>query len=151
MRRLSAATGGIDSINIRPFEERDESALVALWRDCELVVAWNDPAKDIARKLQVDRDLFLVGESEQGLVASVMGGYDGHRGWINYLAVHPSVRGQGLGRQIMVAVEKAIAARGCPKINLQVRSTNEGVVAFYRALGYAVDETVSLGKRLVED
>lgn len=125
--------------------------MINLWRDCSLVVPWNDPAKDIARKLDVDRELFLVGLVDGCLVASVMGGYEGHRGWINYLAVHPQAQGRGLGRAMMAAIEQAIAARGAPKINLMVRTSNQDVTAFYRALGYEVSEVVTLGKRLVDD
>lgn len=136
---------------IRAYEEADEQAVIALWRDCGLVVPWNDPAKDIARKLDVDRELFLVGLVDDHLFASVMGGYEGHRGWINYLAVHPQQQGRGLGRAMMAAVERGIAACGAPKINLMVRTSNQDVMAFYRALGYEVSEVVTLGKRLVDD
>lgn len=136
---------------IRPFIEADRQEVVALWTACGLVVPWNDPNKDIDRKLQKDPDLFLVGERNDRVIATVMAGYEGHRGWINYLAVSPNHRRQGLGRQMMVAVEAVIRALGCPKINLQVRSTNGEVIDFYRALGYKIDEVVSLGKRLQQD
>ena len=138
-------------MKIRPFDEDDRQAIVALWSDCGLVVPWNDPNKDIDRKLTKDRDLFLVAELGQRIVASVMGGYEGHRGWINYLAVCPQHQRQGLGRQMMAAIESALNDRGCPKINLQVRSSNQQVVDFYLALGYKMDDVVSLGKRLQED
>lgn len=138
-------------MKIRPFAEADESAVISLWRDCELVVPWNDPAKDIARKLAVDPGLFLVGEVAGTVIATVMAGYEGHRGWINYLAVHPDHRRGSYSRQLMAEAEQALAARGCPKVNLQIRASNTAVVAFYESLGYRVDEVVSMGKRLEED
>jgi ribosomal protein S18 acetylase RimI-like enzyme len=85
------------------------------------------------------------------VVATVMAGYDGHRGWINYLAVAPDCQRQGLGGQIMAEAERRLRAAGCPKINLQVRTSNAGVIAFYRSIGYVLDDVVSLGKRLEED
>ena len=136
---------------IRPYLESDEAAVVALWQACGLTRAWNDPHKDIARKLQVQRELFLVGEAGGQLVASAMAGYDGHRGWVNYLAVQPDQRGQGHGTALMRHIEQALLTLGCPKLNLQVRSSNTAVLDFYRSLGYAQDEAVSLGKRLVPD
>ena len=139
-------------MDIRQFDpEQDSPAVIALWQACGLVVPQNDPAKDIARKLAVDPDLFLVGEAEGTLVASVMGGYEGHRGWINYLAVAPHCQHRGYGREIMDAVEERLRAKGCPKINLQVRSSNESVIRFYESLGYSNDNVVGLGKRLEAD
>ena len=138
-------------MKIRPFNEADRQAIVTLWSDCGLVVPWNNPNKDIDRKLLKDPDLFLVAELEQHIVASVMGGYEGHRGWVNYLAVSPRHQRRGFGRQMMVAIETALEAKGCPKINLQVRGSNQLTIDFYLTLGYKVDEVVSLGKRLQED
>ena len=138
-------------MHIRPFQIEDETAVVALWRECDLVRSWNDPQKDIQRKLAVRPDLFLVGLVEGRLVACVMAGYEGHRGWLNYLAVAPEYRRQGLARALVDEAERLLRAAGCPKINLQVRATNAGVIEFYRRLGYVVDEVVSLGKRLERD
>jgi ribosomal protein S18 acetylase RimI-like enzyme len=138
-------------MDIRPFRPSDEPEVIALWRCCELVRPWNDPAKDIRRKLEVQSEMFLVGELEGEIVASVMAGYEGHRGWVNYLAVAPEHRRAGLGREIMAAAEHLLENAGCPKINLQVRATNLDALEFYRRLGYRVDEVVSLGKRLVPD
>ena len=89
------------SLQIRAYRESDERAVVALWRECGLVRPWNDPVKDIQRKLRVQRDLFLVGTLDGVLVATVMAGYEGHRGWINYLAVATEWRKQGFGRRLM--------------------------------------------------
>ena len=135
-------------MHIRPFQPNDESAVVALWHRCGLVVSQNDPARDIALKLAWQPGLFLVGVLDDRIVASVMAGYDGHRGWINYLAVDPVTVRQGLGRIMMDEAEAALRALGCPKINLQVRTTNAAVRAFYERIGYAVDDVISLGKRL---
>ena len=139
------------TMKIRSFETRDEAAVVALWKACELTRPWNDPHKDIARKLEVQPELFLVGELDGAVVASVMAGYEGHRGWVNYLAVSPAFRGRGFARLLMARVETELLRRGCPKINMQVRNTNAAALDFYRRLGYVQDESVSLGKRLIPD
>src|SRR5579863_7669230 len=110
-------------ITIRPFQPADEQAVIQLWRDCGLVVPQNDPAKDIARKLQFQPELFLVGEQNGQIVATVMAGYEGHRGWINYLAVSPALRREGIARRIMDEAEERLRALGCAKINLQVRTS----------------------------
>jgi len=138
-------------MRIRPYQPEDEAAVIALWRDCGLVVPHNDPVRDIRRKLAVGPEMFLVGIVEERLAASVMAGYDGHRGWINYLAVAPALQGEGYGRQIMEYAEHLLRERGCPKINLQIRSTNRKVIEFYEGLGFKVDDVVSMGKRLVVD
>ena len=136
---------------IRPFQTEDEASVVSLWQLCELTVPWNNPYKDIARKLKVQPELFLVGMLDSLLIATVMGGYDGHRGWINYLAVHPDFQGQGYAQQLMENVESELRKRGCPKINLQIRSGNARVMAFYQKLGFTDDQALSMGKRLEED
>ncbi len=138
-------------MNIRPFQATDEAAVVALWRACDLVRPWNDPHKDIRRKLRVNPEWFLVGETGGRIVGTVMAGYEGHRGWINYLAVEPGRQRAGLGRALMAEAERLLHAAGCAKINLQVRTGNAGVIAFYERLGYKQDDCVSLGKRLVAD
>lgn len=138
-------------MQIRAFHPADESTVVALWEECGLTRPWNDPHKDIARKLAVQPELFLVGVTDGAVMASVMAGYEGHRGWMNYLAVAPLFRGRGFGRALVEYVERLLLERGCPKINLQVRASNPAAVAFYRRLGYAQDESVSLGKRLIVD
>ena len=138
-------------MQIRQYRSSDETALIALWHACGLVRSWNDPKKDIQRKLAVQPELFLVGTIDEKVVASVMAGYDGHRGWANYLAVDPGLRKSGLGRALMERVEHDLTAMGCPKLNLQVRTSNQDVLAFYARIGYARDEAVSLGKRLIPD
>ncbi|MCS5522761.1 GNAT family acetyltransferase [Curtobacterium flaccumfaciens pv. oortii] len=153
---------------IRPFRTEDTDAVVALWESCGLVRPWNDPRRDIARKLTVQPELFLVAEpdatdgddtdthtdtdtAEAGVVAAGMAGFDGHRGWVNYLAVRPDLQGSGLGRTLMAEFERLLTDLGCPKLNLQVRAGNEQVLGFYASLGYTDDRTVSLGKRLIPD
>ena len=139
-------------MQIRAFADADTEAVVALWNDCGLTRPWNNPYQDIARKCSVSPDLFLVGaDTNAQLVATIMVGYDGHRGWINYLAVHPSHQRQGHARRLMEQAEQLLTARGCPKLNLQVRAGNEAVIAFYESLGYTDDKTVSMGKRLIAD
>ena len=138
-------------LEIRSYRESDQEAMVELWRACGLVMPWNDPVKDIHRKLRIQREMFLVGLLGARLVAAVMAGYEGHRGWINYLAVAPDCRRSGFGRRIMEEAEARLRSLGCPKINLQVRSSNADVIEFYRRIGYSVDDVVSMGKRLEED
>ena len=138
-------------MKIRTFEPADAAAVIELWRVCDITRPWNDPARDIERKVTVADDLFLVGMIDGVVVATVMAGYEGHRGWVNYLAVDPKHRGSGLGRALMSEAEVRLRARGCPKINLQVRTSNPAAIAFYERIGFAVDEVVSLGKRLESD
>ena len=138
-------------MQIRPYTPADETAVIALWQRCELTRPWNDPRKDIERKLTVQPELFFVCERDGIVLATAMAGFDGHRGWINYLAVSPEVQKQGLGRQLMTHVEQALTAMGCPKLNLQVRAGNAQALAFYQAIGYGQDELVSMGKRLISD
>ena len=116
-------------MEVRPYQESDQDAVVALWRECELVKPWNDPVKDIRRKMGIQRDLFLVGSMDSRLVATVMVGFEGHRGWINYLAVAADCRKRGFGRLLMDEAEARLRAMGCPKISLQIRRSNADVVA----------------------
>lgn len=136
---------------IRRFVESDRAALIRLWQDCDLTRPWNHPSADIDRKLAVDPELLLVAEDDGSLVGSVMIGYEGHCGWINYLAACPDRRRAGLGRALMSAAERALLVRGCPKVNLQIRSENREVVAFYESIGYALEPVVSMGRRLLDD
>lgn len=137
---------------IRTFARPDTDAVVALWEACRLVRPWNDPRRDIERKLTVQPELFLVAvDADDAVVGAGMAGFDGHRGWVNYLAVRPDLQGSGLGRTFMREFEQRLAAIGCPKLNLQVRAGNEKVLGFYESLGYEPDHTVSLGKRLIPD
>jgi ribosomal protein S18 acetylase RimI-like enzyme len=139
-------------MHLRPYSHpSDEQQVVALWTACGLTRPWNDPAKDIARKLTVQPDLFLVGELDHEIVATGMFGFDGTRGWVHYLAVAPTHQGESLGRALMAEGERLLTELGCPKVNLQVRSGNERVIGFYESLGYVSDGTVTLGKRIIPD
>lgn len=138
-------------MEIRCYRPDDEQTVIRLWERCGLIRPWNDPRKDIERKLSEQPELFLVGQHGADVIATAMAGFDGHRGWVYYLAVAPEQRGKSYGRQLMQAVERLLLARGCPKLNLQVRASNQDVLAFYRKLGYVQDDVVSLGRRLVED
>jgi ribosomal protein S18 acetylase RimI-like enzyme len=138
-------------MHIRPFDAADEAAVVALWQRCGLTRPWNDPHKDIRRKLAVRPDLLLVAESDGAVIGTVMVGYDGHRGWINYLGVDPTCRRRGIGRALMDEAERLLRVEACPKINLQVRTSNTEAIEFYRRIGYAMDDVVSFGRRLEHD
>lgn len=140
-----------ENMNIRRYQEADRLALIRLWERTGLAVPQNDPGKDIDRKMAVDPELLLVGEVNGSVVASVMAGYEGHRGWINYLAVDPDYQRKGYGRLLMEKAENILRQRGCPKINLQVRTTNKEVIKFYSAIGYGDDNVLGLGKRIVYD
>jgi ribosomal protein S18 acetylase RimI-like enzyme len=135
-------------VDIRIFEPRDERQVVELWRACNLTIPANDPHKDIALKLAWQPNLFFVAAIDAKVIGTVMVGYDGHRGWINYLAVAPEHRRHGVGKALMDRAEMEMKRIGCPKINLQVRTTNTQVIEFYKAIGFDVEERVSMGKRL---
>lgn len=139
-------------VRIRPFLPDDTEAVVALWEAAGLTRPWNDPRKDIARKASVQPELFVVAEDDsRRILGSVMAGYDGHRGWMNYLATRPDARGLGVGRALVEHVERALCSLGCPKVALQIRVSNAEVVEFYQHLGYQIDDTIDLGKRLIPD
>ncbi len=136
---------------VRSFRDADTDAVVALWHACGLTRPWNDPRVDIARKATVQPELFLVGTIDDVVVATAMVGYDGHRGWVNYLAVAVDHRQGGLARRLMGEAERLLIERGCPKLNLQLRRTNTAARGFYEAIGYVEDDAVSFGKRLIVD
>ncbi|MCG8334767.1 MAG: GNAT family acetyltransferase [Proteobacteria bacterium] len=136
-----------EQLEIRPYRESDESAVIQLWIDCNLVVPQNNPQNDIKLKMAFQPDLMLVGTIENDIVATAMVGYEGHRGWINYLAVSPSRQRLGLGRKMMEVAEQKLKEIGCPKLNIQVRTTNTGVIEFYKRIGFLDDNVIGLGKR----
>ena len=138
-------------MDMRSYQPADEAAVIALWHACGLTRPWNNPQLDIERKLTVQPEMFYVVEDGGAIVATMMVGYEGHRGWINYLAVAESHRRRGLARRLMAEAERALIERGCPKINLQIRATNSAVVAFYASLDYAQDDVISMGRRLIPD
>ena len=139
------------TVTLGEFGEPQRDAVIELWRRCGLLRSWNDPNLDIDRKLAIGDSMFLVAVFEHDVVGSVMAGYDGHRGWVNYRAVDPDLHGRGIGRLLMDRAEQRLREVGCPKINLQVRSHNQEVVDFYKSLGYSVEDHVSMGKQLSID
>ena len=141
----------MENLEIRPYHPDDEKAVVDLWFECHLVTLQNNPRRDIERKLGVNPEWFLVGILEGKIIATCMAGYEGHRGWINYLAVSPPYRRRGIATLIMNQAESRLRAAGCPKINLQIRETNTEVMQFYESIGYAKDRVLSMGKRLEQD
>jgi ribosomal protein S18 acetylase RimI-like enzyme len=138
-------------MEIRVFKESDRKAVIALWEACGLTRPWNDPNKDISRKLSVQSELFFIGELGGKVIVAVMAGYDGHRGSVFYLAVSPEYQHRGYGRLLMAKIEESLRSMGCPKLNIVVRSSNDKVLAFYDSLGYSTDDVVSIGKRLIPD
>lgn len=136
-------------MDIRPATAGDTEHLVRLWQACNLTRPWNDPAEDIALALGSGAAI-LVGETRGALVASAMAGFDGHRGWLYYVAVRPDLQGHGFGRQIVAAAEAWLLEQGCPKVELIVREGNEPVIAVYRALGYRQEPRALLAKWLKE-
>lgn len=142
---------------IRAFERRDTDAVVKLWHDAGLTRPWNDPREDIERKLQVQPELFLVAEGASAaddvtrLVGTVMAGYDGHRGWLYYLAAASDLRGAGIGRALVGEAERLLMEMGCPKVQLMVRRGNDAVLAFYDRLGYERFDVANTAKRLMFD
>jgi ribosomal protein S18 acetylase RimI-like enzyme len=148
---LSCFKKGAFKMDVRPYMPEDEKTVVELWEKCDLVRPWNNPHLDIQRKMRVNPELFLVGIIDNRIIATAMGGYEGHRGWVNYLAVDPALQRQGLGQRMMQEIEKRLLEIGCPKINLQVREGNTSALEFYNRIGYKDDHAVSMGKRLIPD
>lgn len=143
----------MSGVAIRPVHDGDEEVLVALWREvfpeyADPTRPQRDPSASIRRKLAFGDGLFWLAERDGAVVGSAMAGYDGHRGWIYSLGVHPSRRGQGIGRALVAHVERELRALGCPKINLQVLDAKDGSIAFWRAVGYVQDPVVSFGRRI---
>lgn len=136
---------------IDTFTEGDRHRVVTLWGECGLTRPWNDPDKDIDRKVADSPWGFIVLRLGNAIIGSAMFGYDGHRGSVNYLSVHPAHRRKGYARLLMQHGEALLLALGCPKINLLVRTGNEEVTGLYRQLGYVPDDVVELGKRLIKD
>src|SRR5579871_4136956 len=134
---------------IRVFREADRAQLERLWSEVfPDDPPRNAPARMIDGALAVHPDLLFVAAAEGAVVGAVIAGFDGVRGWIYHLAVAPAHRRRGIATRLMRSAEAALRARGCAKVNLQVRATNQSVVAFYRALGYQLEERLSMGRAL---
>ena len=136
---------------IRPYEDSDKEQVINLWMKCDLIRPWNDPYQDINRKKGRGSDLFIILEYKDEIIGTVMGGYDGHRGIMNYLAVHPKFQRKGFGAMLVNEIEKKLLKLGCPKINLFVRNTNIKVKAFYKTNNYEMQDSQIYGKRLIKD
>lgn len=141
----------MENLVIRSYGLEDELQVIDLWTRCNLTVPWNNPGMDIERKMKDSPELFFVAEIEDKIVGTCMAGYDGHRGWIYYLAVSPDLQRRGVARRMVRRAEERLRETGCPKINLMVRKTNTGVIDFYKRIGYNDDPVVVLSKRLEED
>jgi ribosomal protein S18 acetylase RimI-like enzyme len=142
---------GMNKLKIRTYQDSDEGQIIDLWFECGLTVSWNNPKRDIERKIDDDPNLLLVCEIEGKIAGSCMAGYDGHRGWIYYLAVKPEYRKQGIASELIREAENRLLKIGCPKIDLMVRKSNENAISFYHKIGYKNDPVVVLSKRLYED
>ena len=139
----------VSKISIRPYEARDQEAVINIWKTCfPDDPPWNDPVDVIRRKLTVQPELFFVAVVDDQVAGTALAGFDGFRGWVNKVATHPSYQRRGIASQLMRRAETALKAMGCPKLNLQVRDTNTTVVAFYKRAGYEIEDRVSMGKRL---
>jgi len=138
-------------MNIRTYKPEDELQVIALWQQCNLIAPWNNPKKDIERKLNDSPELFFVGEVDNKIITSCMAGYDGHRGWIYYLAVKQDLQREGVASTIMKHAEQELRRIGCPKIDLMVRKSNNEVISFYHRIEYRDDPVVVLSKRLIDD
>jgi ribosomal protein S18 acetylase RimI-like enzyme len=138
-------------LSIRNYRPTDKSEVIDLWRDCGLIVPWNNPETDIARKWEDSPELFFVAELEQQLVASCMSGYDGHRGWIYFLAVRPTRQRRGIAAKLIAKIEQKLVELGCPKLELMVRKSNPEVIAFYDSVGFEPDPVIVMSKRLIKD
>ena len=135
-------------MQISSAKESDRDEVIALWEACGLTRPWNDPSADYNLALANETSAILLAHIEGELAASVLTGFDGHRGWVYYLAVAPDSQKQGLGRRMMVAAEHWLRDRNAPKIQLMVRDDNEAAIGFYKALGYDVQPVVTIGRRL---
>ena len=141
----------MSEFSIRAFRPDDTAAVIDLWVECDLVVPWNNPETDIQRKQQDSNEMFFVGEIDAELMASCMAGYDGHRGWIYFMAVRQAQRGNGFASRMVEHAERELKKLGCPKVELLVRNRNIGVMEFYTSIGYAQEPVTVLSKRLIED
>ena len=138
-------------MQIRAFQEKDRAAVLALWEDCGLTRPWNPPEGDLDRALEGASSAILVAEDNGGVTGSVMVGDDGHRGWVYYLSVQPDLQKAGLGQKLMTAAEDWLRDRGVRKIELMVRNTNDGVIGFYKAIGYGQEPVTVLSRWLIDD
>lgn len=137
------------AIEVRAFRAPDAAAVTKLWEAAfPDDPPWNNPADVIARKLAVQPELFLVATAGDDIAGTVIAGYDGFRGWLHHVAVAQAFQGEGVARKLIEAAEERLAAMGCPKVNLQVRASNNAVRGLYLELGFTEEDRLSFGKRL---
>jgi ribosomal protein S18 acetylase RimI-like enzyme len=136
------------SFEIVKYNQDYQKALVELWKKCNLIVSQNDPVEDIQKKLEFQPDMFLIALLDGKLIGSVMVGYEGHRGWLNYLAVLPDCQNRGYGRKLVEKAIMELEKLGCLKLNVQIRESNISAVRFYERLGFRDDRVISFGLRL---
>lgn len=136
------------TLEISPLRAGESEAAVALWEECGLTRPWNDPRADLALALGKPASTVLAGRIDGRIVATAMTGFDGHRGWVYYLAVAPACRGAGHGAAMMQAAASWLRGHGAPKLHVMVRRENIAVAGFYTRLGYAESDTITLAKRL---
>jgi hypothetical protein len=134
---------------IRSYSHADQESVIKLWKTVfPDAPAHNDPDANIRSKLDIQPELFFLAKSDGQIIGTAMSGFDGHRGWVYYVAVHPEYRRRGIGTALMKRVEESLSEIGCPKLNLQIRADNAEVQSFYESLGYRVEDRISMGKRL---
>ena len=136
------------SLEISSYHSTYQTAVIDVWKKCNLVVPQNDPLEDIQKKLDVQPELFFVALLKNKVIGSIMAGYDGHRGWLYYLAVLPEYQKKGYGKKLVKKAFTELRKLGCLKVNLQVRKDNTSIVNFYKHLGFKEEERISLGMRL---
>jgi len=136
------------SFQIIRYSPKYQNAVIDLWNACNLIVPQNDPLKDIQKKLAFQPELFFIALLDGQLIGSIMVGYEGHRGWIQYLAVLPAFQKRGYGKRLVSKAIVELRKLGCVKVNLQVRRSNASVVDFYKHLGFEEEERISMGMRL---
>ncbi len=133
-------------MNIETFDLKDKQSVIDLWDRCGLLTDKNNPGEDIIRKMDHSPELFLIGRENEKIIATIMGGYEGRRGWINFLCVSPDARRSGYGERMVREIENRLFALGAPKINLQIRHSNAAAIKFYEAIGYADDLVFSMAR-----
>lgn len=139
------------ALKFRDVKRGDELLIIRLWERCELTRPWNNPTLDFRRKMDDFLGAFWLVENDGQIIASVMVGYDGHRGSLNYLAVDPDFKGHGIGRKLVAEAEAFLRKKGCPKLNVMVREEHGATLGFYEALGFEDQPVVIRTKRLIDD
>jgi ribosomal protein S18 acetylase RimI-like enzyme len=136
------------NISFRVFRRKERKAVLELWKKCKLTQPWEEPAKDIYRRIKDHSDLFLVCLNNENIIATVMGRCDENRGWIEYLAVDPAFRKKGIGRQLVKLIEERLSKMGCIEIGFLIQNEGEVAADFYQKTGYSAKSVTYLHKHL---